>query len=68
MVSRSHSHSPAGYDPALVVDEAMAVFLRARNNVVFYDGVLPMLMRLKERGFVLGSVSNGNADVSKIPM
>lgn len=53
-----------GEDIALV-DQAMAVFSRARNEVTPFDDVLPVLERL--RGIVpLGSVSNGVADLEAI--
>ena len=56
----------AGENVALV-DQAMAVFSRARNEVTPFDDVLPALERL--RGIVpLGSVSNGVADLEAIGM
>jgi putative hydrolase of the HAD superfamily len=47
------------------MDEAMAVFSRARNAVTLFDDVLPGLARLRER-FAIGSVSNGFADLQTI--
>lgn len=47
------------------VDEAMAVFSRARNEVTPFDDVLPVLQALRTRHAV-GSVSNGVADLDMI--
>ena len=47
------------------VEQAMAVFSRARNEVTPFDDVLPTLIRLKER-VALGSISNGFADLEAI--
>jgi len=55
-----------GLDMALV-DQAMEVFSRARNEVTPFDDVLPTLARLQE-SVVLGSVSNGVADLQAIGM
>ena len=54
----------AGED-ALKVDQAMAVFSRARNEVTPFEDVLPALLRLKDR-VALGSISNGFADLEAI--
>ncbi|HYW92501.1 MAG TPA: HAD family hydrolase [Gammaproteobacteria bacterium] len=43
-------------------DEAFRVFLRARNEVVLYDDVRPVLDRLRRR-YPMASITNGNADV-----
>lgn len=52
-------------EDAELVDKAMEVFSRARNQVTPFDDVLPALDRL--RGVVtLGSVSNGVADLEAI--
>mmetsp|Transcript_30669 Transcript_30669/g.39351 ORF Transcript_30669/g.39351 Transcript_30669/m.39351 type:complete len:528 (+) Transcript_30669:70-1653(+) len=32
-----------------------------------FEGVLDVLMKLKEKGIMLGAITNGNADVSRIP-
>lgn len=47
------------------VEQAMIHFFAARNAVVPYDDVVPGLLRLKGR-VLLGSVSNGNADLQAI--
>ncbi len=47
------------------VDGAMTHFHSARNTVKLYDDVLPGLLRLSDK-VILGSVSNGNADLEVI--
>lgn len=47
------------------VEQAMVHFFAARNAVIPYDDVLPGLLSLKHR-VLLGSVSNGNADLQAI--
>lgn len=54
----------AGDDPELA-EAAMDIFSRERNVVRVYDDVVPGLTRLGER-FVLGTVSNGFADLAAI--
>ncbi|HYW03468.1 MAG TPA: HAD family hydrolase [Gammaproteobacteria bacterium] len=46
-------------------DEAFRIFLRARNEVVLYDDVRPVLDRLRRR-YPMASITNGNADVRLI--
>jgi putative hydrolase of the HAD superfamily len=53
-----------GEDIAMV-DQAMAVFSSARNEVTPYPDVLPSLTRLHRR-IALGTVSNGVADLKQI--
>lgn len=52
-------------EAAAGVEGAMRHFLAARNGVTLYGDVLPGLARLKE-DFLLGSISNGNADLEVI--
>jgi FMN hydrolase / 5-amino-6-(5-phospho-D-ribitylamino)uracil phosphatase len=61
-LSEAFQHS--GEDPALV-DAAMAVFSRARNQVELFEDVLPALEVMRHR-VALGSVSNGVADLQAI--
>lgn len=56
----------AGRDVAMV-DKAMEVFSRARDDVAPFADVEPTLARLKDR-VALGSVSNGVADLRAIGM
>ena len=53
----------AGYAESLC-DEALEVFLAARNRVAIYDDVRPALARLRT-GYRLFAVSNGNADLHR---
>jgi HAD superfamily hydrolase (TIGR01549 family) len=53
----------AGYGGS-VCEEAMEVFLAARNRVELYDDVRPALARLRA-GYRLFAVSNGNADLHR---
>lgn len=47
------------------IDEAMAVFTTARNQVTLFDDVLTCLPRLADR-VTLGSLTNGAADLQQI--
>ena len=47
-----------------LADEALEVFLTARNRVELYDDVRPALMRLRSR-YRLYALSNGNADLGR---
>lgn len=58
----------AGYTPeeaADGADQAFAAFYRARQQVSFYDSVVPTLEALQGR-YRLGAVTNGNADLEQI--
>jgi putative hydrolase of the HAD superfamily len=55
----------AGYDYELV-EPAFQVFLEARHRVELYGDVVPALRRLRRAGYFLGSITNGNADVSRV--
>ena len=51
--------------PETMVDEAMTIYKHARNEVTFYDDVLPSLEKL-HKIFILVAVTNGNADIDQI--
>jgi putative hydrolase of the HAD superfamily len=53
-----------GCDPALA-EEGFRVFWQCRNRVALYGDVLPVLSQLRRR-YVLGAITNGNADVGQI--
>ena len=55
----------AEYDPESFSRDGFEVFYQARQQVDFYDDVIPCLERLS-RKFKLGSISNGNACVEKV--
>ena len=59
----------AGYsviDAKLLADKAFFVFYQARQKVEFFEHALTMLEALKASGYLLGAISNGNADVSQV--
>jgi putative hydrolase of the HAD superfamily len=47
------------------VEPAFEVFFEARNEVIFFEEVKPVLERLAVR-FRLGALSNGNADIQRV--
>ena len=53
----------AGYAES-ACEEALEVFLAARNRVEFFDDVRPALERLRAR-YRLFALSNGNADLER---
>ena len=55
-----------GYSPDLA-EEAMAVFLEARNRVNPFPDVFPVLQSLA-RFYCIASITNGNADVKCTPL
>ncbi len=55
----------ADYDADIVERDGFENFFHARQQVTFYDDVLPGLQRLKKR-YRLGSISNGNASVEHV--
>jgi len=55
----------AGYGSKTVSEAGFEVFYEARQQVSFYDDVLPCLQRLQSR-YRLGAISNGNANVDKV--
>ncbi len=52
--------------PSQLADSAMGIFLQARNRVTLYEEVEEALDRLR-RYYLLGALSNGNADVFQTP-
>jgi len=58
----------AGYSPQeaeVGAQEAFAVFYQARQQVSFYDSVIPTLLALQGH-YRLGAITNGNADLQQI--
>ncbi|MCR8922515.1 HAD family hydrolase [Dasania sp. GY-MA-18] len=47
--------------------QAFAVFIKARHQLDIFDEVEPLLQQLKQR-YQLGVLTNGNADVRKLPI
>ncbi len=54
-----------GYDNTLV-EPAFAVFIEARHKVTPYSDVEPALRRLRNAGYRLGTITNGNAEVERL--
>jgi 2-haloalkanoic acid dehalogenase type II len=52
-------------DPALIAEQALAIFLAARNEIEPYPEVRPALARLAAR-LPLYAISNGNADIGRV--
>ncbi len=46
-------------------EQAMSIFLTARNEVVFFDGALTALAELSGQ-YILGALTNGNADIKRL--
>ena len=63
-----HAMSEVGYSEAkahTLANEGFEVFLHARHQVEIFPEVLPVLEILRHQ-FILGVVTNGNADVSRL--
>ncbi|MGH1460834.1 MAG: HAD family hydrolase [Neptuniibacter sp.] len=59
----------AGYPESIAEDltqQAFEVFLHARQQVEFFEHAREMLTELKQQGYMLGALSNGNADIHKV--
>lgn len=54
-----------GYAPEDVVDRAFDVFIAARHEVEFFEGVLTVLDSISNR-YILGALTNGNADLKRL--
>ena len=54
-------------DAARIANAAFAVFLDGRNSVTPFAGVAELLAELAQH-YVLGALSNGNADLQRIPI
>ena len=58
-----------GYSPSdagLLTQRAFEVFIQARQQVSFFEHAREMLVALKEQGYRLGALSNGNADIHRV--
>ena len=54
-----------GYDVSMV-EPAFDHFLEARHRITLYDDVLPALQRIHAAGYLIGALTNGNADVRRL--
>jgi len=64
-VSLQRLAEAAGYDDSLV-EPAFAVFIEARHQVTLYDDVIPGLEALRNAGYLLVALSNGNASIHRL--
>jgi 2-haloalkanoic acid dehalogenase type II len=55
----------SGAQASKTIEQALSIFMTARNDVDLYPEVRDSLMRLSQR-FALASLTNGNADVTRI--
>ena len=55
----------AATDAVRLSEDAMEVFLHARNQIELFDGALEVIQDLS-RAYVLGVLSNGNADIRRL--
>jgi putative hydrolase of the HAD superfamily len=55
----------AGYAPE-VGEQAFQVMWKERNRVDLFADVEPALRSLRQQGFTIGALSNGNADVAEV--
>lgn len=58
----------AGYtatESILLAERAFEVFMQARHQVELFEHAQAMLERLRRDGYIIGALSNGNADVSQ---
>ena len=46
--------------------QAFEVFIEARNQVDLFEHARAMLEQLKQAGYLIGALSNGNADVNRV--
>lgn len=46
--------------------QAFEVFIEARNQVELFEHARTMLEQLKQAGYLIGALSNGNADVNRV--
>lgn len=70
LVAMQEVLSLVGYDQyqsQQLAEDAFEVFIAARHDVTLFDEVIPMLSALK-RHYILGTLTNGNADICKLPI
>jgi len=54
-----------GYEPSLV-EAAFEVFIEARHRITLFDDVMPVLGSLRQAGYLLGALTNGNASIHRL--
>lgn len=61
----------AGYtetEAILLAERAFEVFMQARHQVELYEHAQAMLEQLRLDGYIIGALSNGNAEVAQTPL
>ncbi|MBV0933278.1 HAD family hydrolase [Marinobacterium weihaiense] len=61
----------AGYtetESILLAERAFEVFMQARHQVELYEHAQAMLEQLRLDGYIIGALSNGNANVAQTPV
>lgn len=69
MAQLKHGLQKAGYsvdEVEILAAQAFEVFIQARQEVVFFEHAREVLSELKQQGYQLGALSNGNADIHKV--
>ena len=69
MAQLKYGMKQAGYSDAMADDlseQAFEVFLHARQQVEFFEHARQMLSELKQQGYKLGALTNGNADIHRV--
>lgn len=59
----------AGYAPEQVealTERAFQVFHQARQQVVFFEHALETVVQLRQQGYLIGAITNGNADYRQV--
>lgn len=59
----------AGYDAEKaneLAEQSFAVFHKARQEVAFFEHALNVVEGLKADGYIVGAISNGNADIHQV--
>lgn len=59
----------AGYEAEQakwLAEQAFQVFHRARQEVEFFEHALAVVESLKASGYIVGAISNGNADITQV--
>ncbi|WP_415895545.1 HAD family hydrolase [Neptuniibacter sp. PT34_22] len=69
MAQLKHGLQKAGYsadEVEVLAAQAFDVFIQARQEVVFFEHAREVLLELKQQGYQLGALSNGNADIHRV--
>ena len=56
-----------GYPADELVTQAFGAFAAARRDATLFDDTVPLLTALRQRGLIIGTITNGNADAQAVP-